>query len=363
MRTETLYAKRKVWITAILLCLTVVLGEVHPISAAIRVVSPPDGSTFEPGASVTVAVEPEGPTPLQEVVIVTKGIVGGAQSAPFEITFLAPQELGPKLLAVFARDQNSNDFTKELTYTIETPTPVESIEVRSTIVGQPASVDLIAGVTEQVLSVEGTFTDGMNRDITKSSETTYTSSNPQVATVSTEGFVEAVDNGTATITVTYKDKSVTVPVTVDFTPRQRLEFICHELQAIVDSNPGTTLADKVEDAVAKCRTALDELKKTPPDGQAALGTMKDAVAKLEAAINEGLDPQEGTKRMDQLTRTARQLATEALDQAIDQGGDSGKIADAQEALGEGDALRASSEFRDAAAKYREALQKAESALP
>ncbi len=163
---------------------------------------------------MTVVVEPEGPTPLQEVVIATKGVIRGAQSAPFEITFLAPQELGPKLLGVVARDQNDNDFTKELTYNVETATPVESIAVMSLIVGGPASVDLIAGVTEEALRVNGTFADGATRDISKSQEITYVSGDPQVATVTTDGLVKAVDSGTTVITITYKDQSVVVPVTV-----------------------------------------------------------------------------------------------------------------------------------------------------
>ena len=66
--------------------------------------------------------------------------------------------------------------------------------------------------------------------------------------------------------------------------------------------------------------------------------------------------------MDQLARTARQLAQEALDQAVAQGGDSVVIADAQQTLAEGDTLRESGAFKDAVSKYKDALAKAESAL-
>ena len=44
----------------------------------------------------------------------------------------------------------------------------------------------------------------------------YVSNNPQVAIVTDDGLVEAVESGTTTITVTYKGKSTTVPVTVKF---------------------------------------------------------------------------------------------------------------------------------------------------
>ena len=67
--------------------------------------------------------------------------------------------------------------------------------------------------------------------------------------------------------------------------------------------------------------------------------------------------------MDQFAAIARQLAVDAIDQAIAQGGDSGEINDAQQALAEGDALRASEAFKDAVANYKDALAKAEGALP
>ena len=51
-----------------------------------------------------------------------------------------------------------------------------------------------------------------------------------------------------------------------------------------------------------------------------------------------------------------------LDQAIDQGGDATLIADAQQALDDGDALRASEEFGDAIDTYEVALADAEDAL-
>ena len=67
--------------------------------------------------------------------------------------------------------------------------------------------------------------------------------------------------------------------------------------------------------------------------------------------------------MDQLAGIARQVATDALDEAIAQSGDPGEINDAQQALNEGDGLRTSEAFKDAVNKYKDALSKAESAQP
>ena len=153
-------------------------------------------------------------------------------------------------------------------------------------------------------------------------------------------------------------------VSEELTPIESLQNTCDEIQDIIDANPGTPLADKMEDALASCNTAIDELNKTPPDNQAALGNIEGAVGDIEAAVNEGLDETTGNILMDNLAGVARQIAQEAIDIAIaTPGSDSGEIADAQQSLADGDTLRADEQFKDAVNKYKDALSKAESALP
>ncbi len=108
---------------------------------------------------------------------------------------------------------------------------------------------------------------------------------------------------------------------------------------------------------------MDELAKNPPDAQAAMGAIEGAVGDLEAALglDPALDPQIGGL-IDQLVATARQLASDAIQVAITAGGDPDKIAEAQAALAEGDALNGSEAFKDAVAKYKDAVSKAEGAV-
>ena len=154
----------------------------------------------------------------------------------------------------------------------------------------------------------------------------------------------------------------TVTVVPVLTPEQQLTTTNDALQDIVNSNPGTPLADKIQDVSDKVQTALDELAKTPPDNQAAMGGIEGAVGDLEAAVNDGLlGIAQGTQLLDQLTAVARQMAAEALADAIARGGDPGDIADAQLAFDEGAALRAVGAFKDAVNKYKDTLAKAEGA--
>jgi tetratricopeptide (TPR) repeat protein len=155
------------------------------------------------------------------------------------------------------------------------------------------------------------------------------------------------------------------------TPEEALNSSIEDLQSIVKSNPDTDLAKEVEAAIKKLDEALDELSETFPNNKRAVGKIKEAVKKLDKAfdegldkaIDEGLDPVQGAPLMDQLSAIARQFAADALAWAIAQEGDQARIADADQALSDGDALRASEAFEDAVKKYKEALKKAESALP
>jgi tetratricopeptide (TPR) repeat protein len=136
-----------------------------------------------------------------------------------------------------------------------------------------------------------------------------------------------------------------------------------ELPGIVaDLSTDRKLADKLEDTIGTLQDALGELTESPPDNKKALRKIEGAVKKLKKAIKKGLDPAKGTEFMDQLAEIPRQIAVEALNEAIAQGGRPKKINDAQKALAKGDALRATGKFKKAVAKYREALKEAERSL-
>lgn len=73
------------------------------------------------------------------------------------------------------------------------------------------SVSIQAGQT-QPLTVVAHYSDGTTQDVTGAAS--FQSSNSGVATVDGSGVITAVEAGNANITITYQDKSVSVPVTV-----------------------------------------------------------------------------------------------------------------------------------------------------
>jgi serine protease AprX len=144
-------------------------------------------------------------------------------------------------------------------------------------------------------------------------------------------------------------------------PTATLGSAIAELDAIIAENPGPR-SDKLEDARDKLQKALDELNKTPPARQAAMGAIEGALGDLEAAAAEGhLTGEQRTRLLDRVTGAARQLAVDAIKEATARGADQKKVAEANAALSEGDALRAATSFKAAVNKYKDALAKAEGA--
>jgi HYR domain len=142
---------------------------------------------------------------------------------------------------------------------------------------------------------------------------------------------------------------------------EQLALLCDDLQSIVDAGPGSSLADKIEDALAACQAGLIKLAVAPPDRQSTAGAIEGAIGDVDAAVSAGLSTARGTQLMTGLCGVGRLLAQTAIDEATLRGASSEKIGEAMKLRDEGDAKRAASDYKDAAAKYKDALAKAESA--
>ncbi len=141
------------------------------------------------------------------------------------------------------------------------------------------------------------------------------------------------DNPTDVVVVVDGEEE-TIPPGISVAPsiEQALETIINDLNSIVSENPGTSLADKVEDASDSVQTALDELNKNPPDNQAAAGTIEGAISSLEDAIKDnGLDQTQGEQLIDQILTVSRQLASDAIS-VKDTAKDTAKVSKSQDSL-------------------------------
>jgi type II secretory pathway pseudopilin PulG len=134
----------------------------------------------------------------------------------------------------------------------------------------------------------------------------------------------------------------------------------NELSEIVNANQGTALADKMEDVIDYMSQYSSDME--AGNKQGAAGAIEGAVINLQAAVDDGLlDAVQGKQLMDNITEIARQLAVDAIAYAMNSGGDSGEINNAQQQFDQADALRASENFMGAVSQYRDALSAGESA--
>ncbi|MFQ5883269.1 MAG: hypothetical protein ACE5I9_12530, partial [Candidatus Methylomirabilales bacterium] len=161
---------------AIVASMWLILATSLAAGQGLRIVAPPDGTVVEPGQTLTVTVEPMPDRSLQFVdIIIPRLVIDLKESPPFVFTVTIPADarLGPHRLRAAARDDKDRLVEAFITINVETTTPVTSIRVT----GPPLFI-----TTERELSVFGSFADGVTREITRSRETTYGSSDPQVAT-------------------------------------------------------------------------------------------------------------------------------------------------------------------------------------
>lgn len=141
-----------------------------------------------------------------------------------------------------------------------------------------------------------------------------------------------------------------------------LEGVLGELDDLLDAHPGTPLADKIEDARASIRSALDKLTRSPSDRQGATGEIEGAVNDIHAAVKKRLLARvTGNRLMDRLAVAARLLAEAALAEADAASGDPATLRKARRALAKGDALKALGAYKGAVKRYHDALSKAENA--
>jgi hypothetical protein len=149
----------------------------------------------------------------------------------------------------------------------------------------------------------------------------------------------------------------------DRTPCTEMDALLADLRAIEDANPGSDLADQLEEVREEVEDAYHErCVKHPPDREAAAESLEDAVDEMLDALEDGLiGTSQGVGFLDRLLWVSRTMAIEAIEAAEARAGSEGDIEKAKELVAEGDALHAAGEFEDAAENYTDAVSEAEDA--
>jgi hypothetical protein len=165
----------------------------------LEITSPRDGTVVAPGHVIGVAVSAPGAL-VTDVAIVgwdPIGFSGALASPPFQFDIEIPARITPgKYLLTAVGKAESGALVESEPVMID----VERPDLPQKIMTSWRQLDLTVG--EQLsIGVTGSYADGSIVDLDKSTQITFASQNPKVATVTNEGFVTAVAAGSTEIVI------------------------------------------------------------------------------------------------------------------------------------------------------------------
>jgi pimeloyl-ACP methyl ester carboxylesterase len=195
---------------------------------------PTNGSTANPGDQISMQAQPVPGATVQEVDFVVTSennqVVAWdiITNFPFSNTITLPTNLlGPLTITAAGQDAQGDYDIEQATIEI---LPGPGLTLQSISV-YPTNLSFSQLMTPQALDLTGTYSDGVQRDITVGGAGTgYSTSAPLVANVDQNGNVSASGNGTAQITVTNGGLTMQVPVQVSLQPPQVLSIQPNSLE-------------------------------------------------------------------------------------------------------------------------------------
>lgn len=194
-----------------LLCIVVFIGRAFG-QQSLTVTSPANGARVVPGQAITVQVSTAPNTSFTAVQVIGEdiGVTAPQISAPYTFTLTIPTNVvGQKnLTALGILSRENGVFSPTVMIDSETTANATGLNLNLSQInfqhpGQQLSLDVI-----------GTFDDGSNLDITRSSIISYVSGDNTVAAAGPNGVVTAVGSGTTTVTVSYGSQSSQVQIFV-----------------------------------------------------------------------------------------------------------------------------------------------------
>ena len=173
------------------------LEEEGTSTGKLNITSPEDGEVFSPGDTVTVEVTYDGQPKNGIYFLSQDGSIGVDDSAPYEFQFQIDEEfIGSMLIIVWAVNEEGGIEEGSVEISIEPDDQPESISIT------PSGPVYTERGSEVMLYVEGTYPDGVTRDITSyAAGTSYRSADSSIASVTEDGVITAVSVGETTITV------------------------------------------------------------------------------------------------------------------------------------------------------------------
>jgi FlgD Ig-like domain/PGAP1-like protein len=181
------------------------------LPASVVITQPAAGQSLSPGQTVQLQVQVQGAPADAFVVVATENDFEILEGPPFAKTWQVPVgAIGAVQLTAFA---GNDSLLYGMSASVDVPVVLNEPPVKLEIL--PTKV-LLGGPGDLfVLSVFGTWTNGVERDVTMGNlGTTYSTSNSSVATVTPDGVVIARGKGPANISAHFMSKTATSAIEV-----------------------------------------------------------------------------------------------------------------------------------------------------
>lgn len=184
-------------------------------------------ASAQPGDEVVISVRPVNGAEVTWVAVNTNhpgegGDVGISHTPPFDFPYTIPVDAIGTLRVVAVGEDSPKDlgYVTEAFIQVGTPATIQAISVPSlgNLMGQPIPQFFnYYKETETIYSVQGTYSDGIVRDISSpSAGTTYTTQDPTVVQILEDGSLQAVGEGLTTVLISNGGVSASQEVKVDF---------------------------------------------------------------------------------------------------------------------------------------------------
>jgi hypothetical protein len=188
----------------------------------LRIVSPASGLVVRPGQTVTITVSAD--SAVQKLVLMgqhplgmarlafggTAGIVaqGQGEGHPLQFLLTIPTAIQPGTYRVTAVGRTSGAAVESKGLALDVERPDEPTRIWA----EPSIIQFTHLGDQIPLRVLGAFADGSQAELTRSSNTTFASADPRVASITAGGMVTAVEEGRTSILVRTPSADYSIPV-------------------------------------------------------------------------------------------------------------------------------------------------------
>jgi hypothetical protein len=192
--------------------------------STLRILSPASGLVVRPGQAVTITVSADasveklvltGQHPLGMAQLASGGAAGRVaqgqgQEHPLQFSLTIPTAIQPGIYRVTAVGRTADGTVESNALSLD----VERPDQPSRVWTEPSIIQF-THLGEQIpLRVLASFADGSHADLSRSHNTTFTSADPHVASITAGGMVTAVAEGKTSILVRTPSADYSIPVRV-----------------------------------------------------------------------------------------------------------------------------------------------------